>query len=430
LGPSSDDDGDGDPIADPITDARNRRDQAIDEILVATLDSDLYDAVFIEALRITQAQVVRSAELEDTDLLRDKGPVSFDMRGLYPSIYERLRADELTAFITEEAVPAEFGIFPVADRDTTINAVWAGVRSGPGWRTATYAGAVFALIGSIVVAERRPSRAIQFGFGMAGTATVIGVFIFIIRAVVPILAGGGASGGPVVAVYAANIWPLFKMMIWVLALGLILAFGGWIARLIWPDDWVYSHVSDDRGVRSIMRRRGAPEPTQQVAAATPVQYPGYAQPYQPYPPGWAPQPYPGQPYPGQPYPGQQYPPAGSYQYPVGPYAQPALTPVPPFTPGRPTVPVLPVDVETGRTPAVTDADTGATPRVTPNAEAAPATVAEPPADTPPDAAQAAPKVVAEKVVPEKVVPEKPVADEQPTTSKPPVADDWSAEPEW
>lgn len=331
--------------ADPVTDARIERDQAIEAILLDVLDSDLYREVFVDSLRVTQTQIVRTAELEDVELLRDNGPITFDLRRLYPTIYQRLAADEKTALITQEELPPEFGIFPIADRDTTIQLAWSGIRNAPGWRTLTYAGAIVALIGAVAVAERRPSTAIQFGGGMAGSAAVALVVIYIIRALVPILAGGGSTAGPVVAVYASNVWPLVRMMIWLLVLGAVLSAVGAIARFIWPDDWVYSHVSDERGIRSIMRRRGDPEPApeQQVAAAMPVHYPGYGQPYPPYGPGWA-QPYP---QPGA------YPPPGAYPYPAGPYAQPAL-PATPYTPGRPTVPVMPVDAGTDANEAVAE----------------------------------------------------------------------------
>ena len=384
-------------VLDPVTDARIERDQAIESILIETLDSDLYNEAFVDALKVTQTQIVRSAELEEADLLRDSGQITFDLRRLYPSIYQRLAADDKTAFITESPLPEEFGVFAIADRETTINLVWTGIRSGPGWRTITYVGAVFALIGAVFVAERRPSTAIQFGGGMAGTAAVVLVIIYILRALVPLLADGGSSGGSVVAVYATTIWPLVRMMIWMLVLGGLLTLGGWVARLIWPDDWVYSHVSDDRGIRSIKRRRGEPEPEPaQAAAAYPVQYPGYAQPpYVGYPPGW-----------GQPYPGQPYMPPGAYPYPVGPYAQPSI-PTTPYTPGQPTVPVLPVSAETG------DDDVVKGTAVIDSGEVA---------GLPEDAARVVPQVVTstDNGTEPGVEPDSGSAD----------ADDWSAEPDW
>ena len=225
-------------VLDPVTAERNARNEAIDLILVDVFETDAYNDVFTTALESTQAQVIRAADLEDADLLRDKGEITFDMRALYSTIYPRLAADERTAIITQSEVPADYGIFPVADRETTINALWSGVRNGPSWRTLTMAGAIVGLIGALVIAERRPSTAIQFGGGMVGVGVVVVVIIYIIRAIVPLLAGGGSSAGPVVATYASNIWPLVRAMIWLIVLGVALAFVGWIARLIWPDDWV------------------------------------------------------------------------------------------------------------------------------------------------------------------------------------------------
>jgi hypothetical protein len=134
-------------------------------------------------------------------------------------------------------------------------------------------------------------------------------------------------------------------MIRFIVLGGVVAAVGGITKLIWPDDWVYSSVSDERGIRSIRRRRGAPEaeppvqqqPQQLQPAAIAPGYGGYPQPYPGYPPQqW-----------GQPYPGQ-YPPGYAAPYPAGPYAQPAQ-PLPQHytSPGKPTVPVMPVQVEQG-----------------------------------------------------------------------------------
>jgi hypothetical protein len=352
----------------PVTDERIERDQGIEEILLDVFDSDLYDEVFDSQLQSIQAQVIRAAELPDEALLRDNGDVVFDARGLYPTIYQRLAADPRTAEITQNAVPETFGVYSVADRDTTIDAAWWFVENGPSWRGLTFALAILSLIGAVLVAERRPSRAIQFGAGMVGLALVVIVVVYIVRAVVPLLAGGSGSDGAVVAVYAANIAPLVSMMVRILIYGAILAAVGGVARLIWPDDWVYGHVTDDRGVRSIRRRRGTPESEQPqqtpVAAAVPVAYPGYAQPYPTYP-AW-----------GAPYPGQPYGPAPYQPYPAGPYAQP--TPVAYQTQTGAIVGGLPAGPEvvpTGENPSV------ARPTVAGNG---------PPAD----AAQTVPKVVA------------------------------------
>lgn len=321
----------------PITDARVERDQAIEEVLLDVFDSDLYDQVFDEQLALIQSQLIRSAELPDEALLRDSGQVSFDARRLYQPIYTALAADPRAAELTQNPVPDSYGIYSVADRETAVNAVWWFIENGPSWRGLTFALAIVSLIGAVAVAERRPTRAIQYGGGMVGLALVVIVVIYIVRAIVPLLAGGSGGDGTVVAVYAANLGPLVGTMIRLLVMGAILAAVGGVARLIWPDDWVYGQVTDDRGVRSIRRRRSAPEvqeqqqPTQ-VAAAVPVAYPGYAQPYATYPPGWGAAPYPGQPY-GVPY----------QAYPTGPYAQPVPAP---YATARGTMPVVPGGPET------------------------------------------------------------------------------------
>lgn len=350
---------DGEP--DPITDARIERDLAIEAILLNALDSDLYRESFVASLSNVQTQVIRSAELEDSARLRDNGPVTFDMRRLYPPIYAALASDARTAEITQTEVPASYGIFSVADRETTTDFAWSMVRNGPRWRTLSLLGAVAALFAAVALADRRPSTIMQFGGGMLGLGALVFVFAWVVRALIPLLVESGSSAGPVSAVYAANVAPLTRSMMFLGATGLGLLVIGWIARMIWPDDWVLDHVTDSSGTRSVKRRQNAPAPVQQQAAAAPV--PGYGYPPQGYgypPAGW-----------GQPYP-QQWPPPG-YGYPPGPYAQPAAAPQatapqPTAPAGRPTVPVVPVDV-------------GSAPQVVDDAR-------------PSDAAQAVPRVVA------------------------------------
>ena len=344
----ADDADDDEEVNTAITEAIVARDEGIEEILLDALDSELYQEVFRDGLLSVQGQLIRSAQLADNELLRDPGAVTFNGRRLYGElIWNELGDDPRTAEITQNEVPDTYGIFPIADRETTLDALWWTVENGPDWRRLTLLGAIASLIGAVVIAERRPSRIIQFGAGIVGLALVAIVSIFVVRAVVPLLASGGDFGGTVTEVYAANIGPLVSILIRLLIVGAVLAAVGAIARLIWPDDWVYGQVSDDRGVRSVRRRKGAPEPEAQpqpqqlrpAAAAAPVIYQPY--PQQPYgyaPPGW-----------GQPYP-PGYPPG--YGYPVGPYGQPGAQ-VPGGVPygGQPTVPVLPVQVEpvTGET---------------------------------------------------------------------------------
>lgn len=366
---------------DPVTEQRILRDQTIEQILLDVFDSELYDQTFINALASTQQEVIRTAELEEAALLRTKGPISFNMRALYPLIYEQLALDENTAEITTNEVPEGFGEFSIGDRDTTIDALWAIVRNAPNWRGLATVGAILSVIGALAVAERRPSRAIQFGGGIIGLAVVTIVIVFLVRFIVPLLASGGTSSSAVAATYTANIAPLIQIMIRLAILGVILAALGAIARLIWPDDWVYSSVRDERGIRSVKRRRGAPEakPAQQQAqpqpqaAAVPVAYPpgyGAQQPYPMYPQQW-----------GQPYPGQ-YPPGYVAPYPAGPYAQPnQQMPQHYQGPGNPTVPVAAVSAD-------------GLPMVSGEIEAASATIADVGDDLPSDAAQAVPRVVA------------------------------------
>lgn|GEM_PF-637888 len=367
-----------DAAPDPVTEAKIARDEAIEDILGVVFDSDLYDDMFDAELARTQLELVRSAELESRDLLRDRGEIFFNMRALYNPINELLGADELTAEITTQVVPDDYGIFKVADRDTTVDPLWVVMASAPGWRGLATVLAILSFIGAVVIAERRPSAAIQFGGGLVGVAAVTVVLIFLIRFMVPLLTRGGASSKAAVAIYSTNLFPLITIMIRLAIMGAVLAAIGGIARLIWPDDWVYSSVSDERGVRSVMSRRGrgkkgeAEQQQQPVpaAAAAPVAYPGYPQqPYPGYPQQW-----------GQPYPGQ-YPPGYQAPYPVGPYAQPQQPQGPSqhyTSPGKPTVPVMPVSI-----PADDDLVPPAAPPLDPVSD-----------DLPADAAQAVPRVVA------------------------------------
>lgn len=364
----------GDDDLDPETDERIARNQSIEATIIAVMDTPLYRDVFLSSLPGVNQQLIRAAELEPSALLGDKGEVRFDMRRLYPPIWQRLASDPSTSFITEKEVPPTYGVFAVADRETTTDQVWSVVRNGSGWRGLTLFLAVASFIGAVVIADRRPSTVLQFGGGMFLGAVFLGVLVYIVRAVMPLLVGSSAAA--VSAVYAANTAPLVGGLIRLAVIGAILTAVGFLVRFFWPDDWVLDQVNDAGSVRSVKRLRGSkavqqPAAQQAQQAQQPVYYP------QPgpgaYPPGWG-QPYPGQPY-GQPY---QVPPPG-YGYPAGPYAQPqpAQQPTAPgYSPGRPTVPVMPVDVSADSDERPADA-AGVVPRVD---TAAPPAAAEKPDD--------------------------------------------------
>lgn len=355
---------------DPVTQERIERDQGIEEVLLDVFDSEEFTTTFTAALIGTQQELVASAELESAELLRNKGEIFFDMRALYRPIYDGLRADERTTEITQTEVPPGYGVFKVADRETTVNVLWTLLRKAPDWRGLTMAGAILSLIGAVAIADRRPSTAIQFGGGMVGVGVVLLVIIYLIRFLVPLLAGGGSAANPVVAVYAANTGLLVSTMIRMVIIGVVIAAVGGVARLIWPDDWVYGSVSDERGVRSIRRRRGEPEAPQAQQQQPAAMAPGY---------GYAQPPYPGY---GQTWGGYpaQYGPGYAAPYPAGPYAQPAQ-PLPQHYqgPGKPTVPVMPVKIDD-------DAEELIPPAAPP--------IDAKPGDLPADAAQAVPRVVA------------------------------------
>lgn len=335
------------PAPAPITDEIIARDQGIEEVLLDALDSELYLDAFSGSLLAAQADIVETAAIADVNRLRNNGGVTFDMRRLYPDIYAGLAANTATAAITQVEVPPQYGLFDVADRSTTLDVVWNMIDRAPGLRTLTVFGAVIALVAAVIIAERRPSTLMQFGTGLVSGGLLLVVVVFIVRALVPLLVGDGPSG-PVVSVYRVTTWPLVRGLLWLAVIGAIIGVAGYIARLIWPDEWVIDHVHDHGGVRSIKRRSGAPSSEQpQIAAAQPVgpysgPPPGYG-----YPGQWG-SPYPHQPYaqghlPQQPLPGQQYAPPPAFGQTVGPFAQPG-TPGQ-FEPGRPTVPVMPVSGE-------------------------------------------------------------------------------------
>jgi len=347
----------GDDPLDPETDERIARNQSIEATIIAVMDTPLYREVFLSSLPGLNQQLIRSAELESTALLGDKGEISFDMRRLYPPIWQRLASDPSTAFITEKEVPPTYGVFPVADRDTTTDQMWAIVRNGSGWRGLAMFLAVASFIGAVVIADRRPSTILQFGGGLVLGAVFLGVLVYIVRAVMPLLVGSNAAA--VSAVYASMIAPLISGLTRLAIIGAILTAIGLALRFFWPDDWVLDQVNDAGSVRSVKRLRGSKAPQQPAAQQQPQQPVYYPQQPGAYPPGWG-QPYPGQPY-GQPY---QTPPPG-YGYPAAPYAQPQAQQqqsAPAYNPGRPTVPVMPVDVSGDSDERPADA-AGVVPRV-------------------------------------------------------------------
>lgn len=321
---------------DPVTEADVARSRGVEEAVIAVLDSNYYETVFVEELTSIQTQLVRSAQLEAVELLSDRGVVNLDLRRLYIPLYERLAADERTKEITQNEVPAHFGVFEVADRTTAVDMAWKAILIAPRWRALSLVLAIACAVGGVFLAERRPTAVVQWGTGVLGLTLIIAIVAFLIRMTVPIMTSTNAAA--VTSVYAVTVAPLVSLMLRLALIGAITAAIGAIARLIWPDDWVYSPVAD-RGSRSWFRRRkgATPEDTSTGPAAIgapgqpgvggygqagpgAIGYPGHhGQPGQRGQHGQAGV------YPGQ-YPYQQpgwgaYPQSGPY--PAQPYGQPA-----------------------------------------------------------------------------------------------------------
>ena len=106
---------DEDDVADPITEAVNDRNEAIDIIVLNVLESDANERAFASALTRTQQELIGASELEPQELLREDGEVFFNLQPLYEPIWAELAADERTAEITQVAPPPGSGVFKVAD---------------------------------------------------------------------------------------------------------------------------------------------------------------------------------------------------------------------------------------------------------------------------------------------------------------------------
>lgn len=236
----------------------------------AMLASDAYLNEFERAAGKTHDQLLDSIDGSATVLSRNNGQVVFDLSELYTPMLATLSGEAATLEISDMEIPPNAGQFAVVDRSSAVEWIWSWLERANEWSTLMTVMSVVAIVAAVIVADRRPWAMIVSGGGVAALAAIVVVVIFVLRAIMAVLVGGGSSSGPTTAVYAQMTWPLVTQSIWVIGMGGALALLGGFTRLIWPDDWVYSHYDDGDGPRSIRRRPGVPDLSRRKSKAPPM----------------------------------------------------------------------------------------------------------------------------------------------------------------
>lgn len=237
----------------PVTEETVNRDQAVEAIVVKSLESDFFRQEFSRQLTNLHAQMIAASEIQGYERLSNTGEMVFDLSAIYGPIRTELAANPLTAEIAETEIPAHFGKFKVGDRETTVDRLWTSIANAPRMRKLTLFVTVVALVGAVALAERRPTALMNFGTGLASGAVLIAIAVYLVRGLMPLLVGNNDSA-PVTSVFRVNSDPLVSLMLRMIVLGVVISVLAWIARFIWPDEWVIDHVADHRGVQSVKRR--------------------------------------------------------------------------------------------------------------------------------------------------------------------------------
>lgn len=226
---------------------------------------------FTGALDDAHGQLLEAAALEidpDEEATTSDGEVFLSLEQTYDEVVDDLRDEPAAARVVAAADSAliETGTLKIADRTTTFDYLWEFFGRAENLAGTGVFVAVVLLVLAVAIAERRPWTLIATGIGIIGLAAVVTVTMYVILGVIPLFTDGRVSADLVSSVYARALSPLLRIQIVVAAIGVALAVLGVVARLVWPDDWVYSHYDDGTGPRAVERRATRAERKQRRSA--------------------------------------------------------------------------------------------------------------------------------------------------------------------
>ena len=210
------------------------------------LDSPLAAATVDQMLRDLHAELLLAAQDDSEVLSRSDGEVVINLEPVLASVAAGLGDDPVTEELAVVEIPQGSGQYVIVDQSSAIGLVWDMVAASDGVAALLFAAAVAALVASVIISDRRPWAVTAAGFGVFATAALILIAIFVFRGLMAILIPEKAAADTVSGAYEQLIFPLVRLELVLVGVGLAVVVAGLILRYFFPDrDEVYEYGAYD-----------------------------------------------------------------------------------------------------------------------------------------------------------------------------------------
>jgi hypothetical protein len=225
---------------------RQQQEELVREQVDVVLDSPIVAPMIDQTLRELHAELLLAAENESDLISESDGQVVIDLERLFAAVASGLGGDSVTEDLAAVEIPEGSGQYVVVDQNSAVGLVWDILAASDGVAALMFAAAVAALVASVLISDRRPWSVTAAGFGVFATAALIVIAVFVFRGLMAILIPDKGSADTVAGVYDKLIFPLVRLELALVGIGLAVVVAGLILRYFFPDqDEVYEYGAYD-----------------------------------------------------------------------------------------------------------------------------------------------------------------------------------------
>jgi hypothetical protein len=225
---------------------RQQQEELVREQVDVVFDNPATAVVLDQALRDLHADLMRAAQ-DDSEVLSEADQqVVIDLQPMLVATAVGLGGDTVTEDLAVVAVPEDSGQYVIVDQESAVGPVWDLLAASDGVAGLMFVAAVMSLVASVVISDRRPWSLTAAGFGVFATAALILIAVFVFRGLMAILIPEQSSADTVSGAYEQLIFPLVRIELALVGIGLALVVAGLILRYFFPDrEQVYEYGAYD-----------------------------------------------------------------------------------------------------------------------------------------------------------------------------------------
>lgn len=229
-----------------VTVLRQQQEELVRAQVDVVLDSPLVAELIDQTLRDLHAELMLAAQDDSEVLSQSEGQVVIDLGPILAAVGGGLGGEAVTEELAAVEIPQGSGQYIVVDQSSGVGIVWDLLAASDGVAALMFAAGVAALVASVVISDRRPWSITAAGFGVFATAALILIAVFVFRGLMAILIPDKSSADTVSGVYEQLIFPLVRLELALVGIGLAIVVAGLILRYFFPDrDEVYEYGAYD-----------------------------------------------------------------------------------------------------------------------------------------------------------------------------------------